>query len=271
MAVGALAVYVLLAMALLALQRTMLFPRHLIPEPPDVASRIPGLVRVDVTHADGVSEGWFIPGRGVSAEAPGPVVFFAHGNGELIDYATPGLLAYRAWGVSLAMVEYRGYGRSGGSPTQDGITADQVAFHDVVVARPEVDAGRVVLHGRSLGGGAMAQLAAQRKPRAMVLESTFRSVSSMARRFLMPSFLVLDPFDTEAVLRELDVPLLLFHGDRDEIIPYAHSDALLAVAKDARRVTFHSGHNDLPQNAEYWGAIRAHFGRAGVLPADLEN
>ncbi len=159
MALGAVAVYVLLAMALLALQRMMLFPRHAIPDPPDIASRMPGLVRVDVTHEDGVSEGWLIPGRGVSAASPGPVVFHAHGNAELIDYAAPMLLQYVDWGVSVALVEYRGYGRSGGEPSEAGITADQVAFHDLVTARPEVDASRVVLHGRSLGGGAMGQLA----------------------------------------------------------------------------------------------------------------
>ena len=266
MALGAVAVYVLLAMALLALQRMMLFPRHAIPDPPDIASRMPGLVRVDVTHEDGVSEGWLIPGRGVSAASPGPVVFHAHGNAELIDYAAPMLLQYVDWGVSVALVEYRGYGRSGGEPSEAGITADQVAFHDLVTARPEVDASRVVLHGRSLGGGAMGQLAARRTPRAMVLESTFRSVTSMAKRFLMPAFLVRDPFDTEAVLRTLDAPLLLMHGDRDEVIPHEHSEALLAAARDARLVTYRAGHNDFPPvSAPYWAEIRAHLVAAGVL------
>lgn len=266
MALGSLAVYLLFAMALLALQRMMLFPRHMIPDPPDVASRMPGLVRVDVSHTDGISEGWFIPGRGVSAAAPGPVVFHAHGNAELIDYAAPALLQYVEWGVSVALVEYRGYGRSGGEPSEAGITADQVAFHDLVTARPEVDPARVVLHGRSLGGGAMGQLAARRPPRAMVLESTFRSVTSMAKRFLLPAFLVRDPFDTEAVLRTLEVPLLLMHGDRDEVIPYEHGQALLAAARDARLVTYAAGHNDLPPvSGPYWAEIRAHLVDAGVL------
>ncbi len=266
-ALAVFSVYLMSAMALFSLQRSILFPRHFIPDPPNVAAQIPNLVRVDVTHADGISEGWLIPGRGVSAERPGPVVFHSHGNAELIDYAAPMLMTYLDWGVSIALVEYRGYGRSGGAPSQDAITEDLVAFYDLVTARPEIDATRVVLHGRSLGGGAMGQLAARRTARAMVLESTFRSVTAMARKMLLPAFLVRDPFDTEAVLRTIDVPLLLMHGTRDEVIPFENSEALLAAASNAKLLAFEAGHNDLPPVSKpYWAAIRAHFEAAGVLP-----
>ena len=112
----------------------------------------------------------------------------------------------------------------------------------------------------------MAQLAAQRAPRAMVVESTFRSVRLMARRFLMPGFLVADPFDTEAVLAELDVPVLFFHGRHDEVIPYAHGVELAKTAPQGRLVTYECGHNDLPPpGADYWPAITAHLVAAGVL------
>ncbi len=266
MALGVVSVYLLVVMAFLALQRKVLFPRHLIPAPPDVAERMPGLARVDVPHADGISEGWLIPGRGVSAQHPGPVVFHAHGNAELIDYAAPMLLTYLDWGISIALLEFRGYGRSDGEPSQDAITEDLLTFFDLVTARPEIDDTRVVLHGRSLGGGAMAQLAARRPPRACVLESTFRSVTVMARRLLVPAFLVRDPFDTEAVLRTLDVPVLLMHGTRDEVVPFEHGEALLAAARDAKLVRFEAGHNDLPPvSGPYWAAIRGHLGAAGVL------
>lgn len=258
--------YFVWVVGLVTLQRSILFPRDAIPAAPDPSNRLAGLVRLDVAHEAGRSEGWLLLGRGVSAERPGPAVVFGHGNAELIDFNVPFLEPYRDLGVSVALLEYRGYGRSDGEPSEAAITADLLAFHDLLVARPEVDAGRLVYHGRSLGGGAVCALAARRPPRALVLESTFRSVRVMARRFMVPGFLVADPFDNEAVLRTLDAPVLVFHGQQDELIPFEHGTALASIARNATLVPFSCGHNDLPPDERaYWGAIRAHLERAGVL------
>ncbi len=249
------------------LQRQILFPTGAIPVPPSGLARPPGLIRVDLSIPKGIVEGWFVPGRGVTAEKPGPVVFFGHGNGELIDYAAPGLEPYLRRGVSLALLEYRGYGRSSGTPSQEAIVGDMVQFYDTISARPEVDPTRIIFHGRSLGGGVVCGLAAERTPQALILESTFRSVAVMARQFLLPRFFVRDPFDNEAVLADLDLPVLLFHGTRDELIPYAHGEALAAVARDARLVSFECGHNDLPPQLEpYWTEIDTYLRSRGTLP-----
>src|SRR5690606_26574574 len=112
---------------------------------------------------------------------------------------------------------YRGYGRSDGTPTQDGITRDFIAFYDLIAQRPDVDPIRIVFHGRSLGGGAVAALAQHRTPRAMVLESTFTGVPAMAKRFLVPPFLVRDKFDTMGTLRHYEGPSLILHGEHDEV------------------------------------------------------
>jgi fermentation-respiration switch protein FrsA (DUF1100 family) len=252
---------------LVALQGALLFPTSQIPASPPHLQSPDGLIRVDVPHADGLSEGWFLPGHGVSPEAPGPVVFYAHGNGELIDFAVPALEIYRRRGLSLALVEYRGYGRSGGSPSETGIVADQVAFYDRIVARPEVDPARVVFHGRSLGGGAILGLSAHRAARAVVLESTFRSVPQLAwEKFFAPRFVLRDVFDNERAIAQLEVPVLLFHGENDELIPFAHGQALAAAARDAALVAYPSGHNDLPPDqADYWRRIFGHLRAADVL------
>jgi pimeloyl-ACP methyl ester carboxylesterase len=250
---------------LTALQRFILFPRHLVPAPPTGATP-EDVIRMDVVHEDGKSEGWLLLGRDASKSQPGPVVFFAHGNGELIDYWPGPMTAYRERGISVAMVEYRGYGRSDGSPSEETITADLVAFYDAVVAREDVDASRVVFHGRSLGGGAVCSLSRRRKPRALVLESTFRSVRSMAKRFLLPGFLVSDPFDNESLLASLDVPVLLFHGTKDQLIPYHHATTLRDTAKRATLVDFSCGHNDLPHDdPAYWQALDKHLAESGIL------
>lgn len=246
-------------MSLTAIQRSILFPRDAIPPAPDTAHKFPELVRLDVTHEDGRSEGWFLPGDGVSADDPGPAVIFGHGNAELIDYNAALLRPYRDMGISVALLEYRGYGRSDGEPSQEAITEDLLAFRALVIARPEVDAERLIYHGRSLGGGAVCALAAHHPPRVMILESTFRSVKVMARKFLLPGFLVADPFDNEAVLRELEVPVLVFHGTDDDLIPFDHGEKLAEVAPNAKLVPYPCGHNDFPPSPQhYWDQIRQH-------------
>lgn len=257
------------AVMLVGLQRSILFPRSHIPLPSADWPRPPGLVRVDVAHADGHSEGWFLPGDGVTPASPGPVVFFAHGNGGLIDYAAPGLEPYRRRGISVAMVEYRGYNRSGGEPSQAALFEDIARFYDAIVARPEVAGGQVIAHGRSLGGGVMCGLVEQRPVRGLVLESTFRSVKVIARRFLLPGIFVSDPFDNEAVVARFEKPLLILHGTHDEIVPFAHGQTLARVAADpgVQLVEFASGHNDMPMGDRYWAAIDGLLARALHHPA----
>ena len=248
------------------LSRHILVPRHLVGERAafDVAA-IGGEVLWRAIEAGRV-EAWFLPGRGVSAAAPGPVVVFLHGNGERVE-DWPRLLApYRELGVSVLLPEYRGYGRSAGVPTEAGIVEDVVGFLDSVVARPEVDASRVVLHGRSIGGGVACDVARLRPPAAMVLSSTFTSIADMAVRMWIPRRLVPRSFDNIACVRELDVPVLIVHGDRDALIPVAHARALASAAKHGELVLYGADHNDCPPvSSSFWSDVRRLLERGGVL------
>lgn len=242
----------------LGLQRWVLFPRYTTTPDPDAGKEVPGLVRLERAIPDGKVEAWLLPGDGVDADHPGPAVVYAHGNAELIDYWPETLSTYRRMGITVLMPEYRGYGRSDGTPSQDGIVDDFVHFYDELAQRPEVDADRIVFHGRSLGGGAVCALAERRKPAAMILMSTFTSVADMAKRYWMPRFMVLDPFDNERVLSRLEVPVLLVHGTRDQLVPFAHSERLAHVARDARLVSYACDHNDCPPDWErFWQDVRA--------------
>ena len=241
----------------LFIQRWILFPRYLIKPEPNAGDNVPGLVRLSVPSPAGEVEGWLLPGRGASAASPGPAVIFAHGNGELIDYWPEPLSELRRMGYTVLLPEYRGYGRSAGSPSEAAITEDFVKFYDLLAARPEVDAARIVFFGRSLGGGAVCALARQRKPRAMILMSTFTSVTRMARRYLVPSFLVRDPFDNLTLVTGLDVPLLVVHGRHDSLVPCAHGQQLHAAAKNSRLVTYEADHNDCPPDWDvFWADAR---------------
>ena len=249
-------------------QRLVLFPTWAVPQTLHVRPG-PDVETLWLETPAAKVEAWFIPGDGVDAEHPGPAVIYAHGNGELIDLWQHDLRAYRDRGISVLLPEYRGYGRSTGSPTQAGITADLIPFHDRLAARPDVDADRIVFHGRSVGGGAVAALAGHRPPRAMILESTFTSVAPLARRFLVPWFLVRDRFDTLAALRQYEGPMLIIHGTQDEVVPVSHARELAQAAENSRLVIYEDmTHNSGPPSERaYWAEIEAFLRDAEVLPS----
>jgi uncharacterized protein len=247
-------------------QDHIVFPADAAPQP--LAVRDPHAI-VTTLQVDGVGsiESWFFPAPGVSAERPGPVAIFCHGNCEIIDYKDDIVRAYHSIGCSVLLPEYRGYGRSAGKPSQAAITADLLRFHDELMKRPEVDRSRVVIHGVSLGGGVAGQLAGQREPRALILESTFTSVAAMAGKYWAPSFLATSPFHTDRVLPNLHCPVLLFHGTRDHVIPVAHGRRLHELAPGSRYFEYDCDHNDFPGRgnaAAYWGEVTKFLRDAGV-------
>lgn len=244
-------------------QRAVLFPGGGSAARQPLSARIPGAIALDVPHADGHSEGVLIPASG--SAGPRPVVVFAHGNGELIDGWPDALAPYRRQGVAVALLEYRGYGRSTGSPSQAALVADFLAFVDALAARPEVDPQGVVYHGRSLGGGVVAAASATRPPRALIIESSFTSVATLAREgWRVPRFIVRDPFDSLTALKRYRGLSLIVHGSRDALIPISHGQRL-ADRPGARLLTRDCGHNDCPRDGVYWRAIRRLLDEAGVL------
>ena len=253
----------------LDLQRLFVWPRFAVRAEPGAGDDVPGLERLWRETPAGRVEAWLLPAEGATAAAgtPAPLVIFAHGNGELVDHWPAALAPYRALGLHVLLPEFRGYGRSGGEPSERDITDDFVAWHDLVSSRVEVDAARIVLHGRSIGGGVACALAARRRPAALVLQSTFTCLGDVTRRFLLPRAFVLDQLDNLAVLRALDAPVLLVHGRTDALIPPAQAEALAAAARRARLVWFDGGHNDPPPAASYWKSVGEFLEEAGILRA----
>lgn len=212
--------------------------------------------------------GWLVPAVGAFGAKPAPLVVFCHGNAEIIDDQARMILGYQQLGFAVFLPEYRGYGRSAGSPSERGIVEDAVWFFDQALAQPNIDAGRIVIHGRSLGGGVAAGLADQRRPSALILESTFTSAVAMARTYFAPGFLVKNPFHVDDVLRTLDVPTLVMHGDRDDIIPVAHGRTLKTLGEHIQYIEFDCRHNDFPgdENEEkYWRDIGEFLVASGVI------
>ena len=162
------------------------------------------------------------------------------------------------------MFDYRGYGRSTGRPSEQGTYRDAHAARSQLLARREVEPDRLVYLGESLGGAVALELALAHPPAGLVLMSTFTSVRDMARRHypLVPPALVPDAYPSLRRARELSVPLLVIHGDRDEIVPLWHAEALLDAAPARKRlhVIEGVGHNDLVTVAgEEWAAAIRRF------------
>lgn len=248
------------------LQRKMIFPGTDLPAGEPVGLAEAGAEQLWLHNEEGKVEGWYLPGQGVSADKPGPAVIIAHGNGELIDgWLTGTAERYRQSGVSVLLPEYRGYGRSEGTPSQEHITRDFVRFYDQLAARPEVDKERIAFHGFSLGGAVLASLARKRRPAGFILQSTFTNIADMAPGLPVPQFMITDPFDTLEVVEALDVPVLVVHGERDEVIPFEHGKRLAKAARNAEFVTHAGGHHLMTDQVAFWRAVRTLFQRAGIF------
>ncbi len=260
----AIPVAVVLAFAMLfALQRSLIFPTHAVRAPDSPRGKPEAAEQWWIETPEGEVEGWFLAGEGRTEADPGPAVMFGHGNGEVIDHWPELMRWYAERGISVLLVEYRGYGRSAGSPTSAKITADFVDFRDRLVDRPEVDSEALIYHGRSLGGGAVCNLARRHPPAAMILQSTFTSLADLAwHHYYAPAFLLRDEFDNLGFVAETDTPLLITHGAHDAIIPVEQARRLHEAAATSSYVEFdHSGHNDGPMP---WEAVGKFLGAQGL-------
>lgn len=256
---------------LYVMQRRVLFPRHLI-EHPSNTENIPGLEKIWVATSFGKIETWFLPQTDGRVTEPAPAVIFAHGNGELIDFWPHELKKLNRLGIGVLLVEYPGYGRSKGSPSQKNITEAFTGAYDELVTREDVDSSKIVLLGRSVGGGAVCRLAAHRPSAALILMSSFISVRSFASKYLVPDFLVRDPFDNLAMVRAYQGPVLVVHGRYDEVIPFSHGKTLFHAAKQGKIITYESAHNDCPPNWDtFWRDIETFLQDSGVIKHPRET
>ena len=194
-------------------------------------------------HASGARvHGWYVP----RPQAKG-VALLMHGNAGSIGGRLDWLRMFYDLGYASLIVDYRGYGRSGGSPSEAGTYEDARAAWDHLVLARGWRAQDIVVVGESLGGPIAAHLAAAVTPRALFLHSTFTSVPDLAAQiywFLPVRWISRFRYDTRASLDAVTVPILIAHSPDDEIVPYTHGRALYDHAKPPKRfVELQGGHN----------------------------
>ena len=265
--VGVLLFYAAYLVLLFLMQRTLIYPRGFmgIAGNPDLERM--GIQQIWLDTPYGRIETWFLPPVGTpAAKAPVPTVIFAHGNAELIDYNVKEMAAFRQMGLGVLLVEYPGYGRSSGRPSQKGITTGFTMAYDMLIERKMADPQKIVLYGRSLGGGAVCALAARRPSAGLILLSAFTSIRSFAIRYGAPGFLVRDPFDNLEVVRNYQKPILIFHGKYDNVIPYRHGLQLHQAAPQSRMISYECAHNDCPPDwVSFHKSIADYLVEIGVL------
>ena len=201
---------------------------------------------VYLTTSDGVRiHGWFVPGSG------GPTLLWFHGNGGNISNRADNIAGLnRRLGVSILIIDYRGYGLSEGSPDEQGTYLDAEAAVAHALSRPDVDADRLVLFGRSLGCAVAAEMAVRHDVYAVVLESPFTSVPAMARRAypFLPGLGLLtgNMYDTLGKTARIEAPVMVLHGDSDEIVPFEMGREVFEAAREPKRfyAIRGAGHND---------------------------
>lgn len=181
-------------------------------------------------------------------ELPNPetqlTILYSHGNAEDLGDIRPKLELIRDSGYSIVAYDYAGYGLSGGRPTERNTYQDIEAVYGYLVNDQGVAPERIVLYGRSIGGGPSLYLASRRPVGGVIVESSFVSIFRVLTRVPLIPF---DRFPNLARIRQLQVPLLVMHGTEDRVIPFWHGEALYAAAPGVKRSLWvdGAGHNDL--------------------------
>ena len=190
--------------------------------------------------------GWF-----VDAGPTKPVLLWWHGNAGNVSHRLGNIRELYHRGISVLIFDYRGYGRSTGSPSEWGMYQDALASYDYLIQQRRIPPDRVILFGRSLGSAVAGDLALNRPAAGLIVEGAFPSLQSMSDHhyFGLPTrwFMNLE-FNLVDKVAQLQMPLLVIHGEKDSIVPVDLGRQVFEAAPEPKRwyVVPGADHNDVP-------------------------
>src|SRR5438876_7563868 len=251
-ALGLALTYTLLVLLAWRFQDRLAFPAPRAPLPDPKRVGVANGEKVEVTMEDGTRlVGWFL--KPVVPQPPptsptSPSLLWFYGNGETIAAIWPIVREFQPPGTAVLVLDYPGYGGSGGRATEGALYAAADAAYAALTARPDVDPRRIYVYGRSLGSAVATYTAAHHPVAGLILESPFTNAAAMAKYHygLLPRFLLRLSLDNLANVRRVRCPILLFHGDVDRLVPTAMGMAVAAAAVGPVEVVLihGAGHND---------------------------
>ena len=199
---------------------------------------------IELRTEDGVRlHGWHIP----AVSTRGTLLFF-HGNAGNISHRLDSIRIFHKLNLSVFIFDYRGYGRSEGSPSEAGTQSDARAAWRFLTEERGIAPGKIIVFGRSLGAAVAAQLATHTQPGALIIESAFTSVPDVAAEiywWLPVRWLTRFDYATRDYVAQGQGPVLVVHSPEDEIIPYRHGEAIFTAAHAPKEMLrLRGGHND---------------------------
>jgi len=241
--------YTLLLLVAWLFQDRLAFPapRASLPDPQHLG--VENGEKVELVSGDGTKlVGWYL--RPVEPKPPptSPGLLWFYGNGETIAAIWPVVREFQPPGTAVLVLDYPGYGGSGGRATEAALYAAADAAYAALATRPGVDPQRIYVYGRSLGSAVATYTAARHPVAGLILESPLTNAAAMAKYHyaLLPRFLLRLSLDNVANVRRVHCPILLFHGDADRLVPTAMGMTVAAAAAGPVEVVLihGSGHND---------------------------
>ena len=210
----------------------------LIYHPETVLTATPAAIKLDYrdvrfTASDGVKlHAWWVPAKNERG-----VALFCHGNAGNISHRLKTIEILNRLGLSTFIFDYRGFGLSEGHPSEKGTYADALGAWEYLVGTQNINPGKIIIHGRSLGGAVAAHLATERNPALLIIESSFTSARDVARHhvpFPPAAWIITYRYDTVGRIKKLRCPVLIIHSPDDEVIPFSHGVELFKNAPEPR-------------------------------------
>lgn len=215
---------------------------------------------------DGVKiNGWLIK----HPEAKCTLLFF-HGNAGNISDRLMKLRFFHELGVNTFIIDYRGYGRSEGVPTEQGVYRDGRAAFDFIKGRPDLGNLPIVIYGGSLGGAVAIDVATHRPVSGLIVDSSITSAAAMSRRMypVIPTFFLAVKFDSKRKVQSLNIPKLFMHSTEDKVVPFLMGKELFDAAPEPKAfASLTGGHNDahIESKDKFLNAIEEFLKKEGWL------
>ena len=245
----AILVYVGILVGMALFQRSLMyFPKGAVREPAQYG--LPHAEDIRLITDDGIRiQAWYQP-----ATENRPTLLYFHGNAGHLGERAEKLATFADRGFGFLLVSYRGYGKSEGQPSEQGLYTDGRAGMAYLRESLGLSLADILLYGESLGSGIAVELATAFPVAGLILEAPYTSVENRAAElypFIPVRWLIKDRFDSIGKIAQVTTPLLLFHGHKDRTMPVRHGRALLAAANDPKCGVFYPkvGHTDFDYTA----------------------